>query len=449
MMAKYWWTVLLLLLISEGVPALAREDFARGMAIEYEPGSPIYRLQMPAEVYEVAHFADLRDVRVFNSEGTAVPHAIRRRQTSTLKEDFATQLPLFPVYRDLSQSEITVSSTGSIVAIQRLDSTYVDPHAGIEHYIIDASHLESTISELRFDLSGIDSGFLGRARLEGSDDLSRWHSVVSDAALAIMNYAGQRLIRNEIIMPPHHYKYLRFTWLTAHDNVRIDAVSAVQTRTGSRQALNWTLLQGTQPDADRPVYEFTNEAQHPVQQIEVILPETNTLVDAIIRSRPDASVEHWSTRVSDSFYRLNWQGVEFSHDPVRVPLSHDRDWQVQVTTDNGLGNKPPALRVGWASSDVYFLARGEGPFTLAFGNANAGMPVKPVRALLEILDDQDRAELVDVATPGESVELQGRAALVADTTIPRERIVLWGTLVLGVLIIGLMTWRLFRQMNPR
>ncbi|MDX1519080.1 MAG: DUF3999 family protein, partial [Gammaproteobacteria bacterium] len=90
---------------------------------------------------------------------------------------------------------------------------------------------------------------------------------------------------------------------------------------------------------------------------------------------------------------------------------------------------------------------GEGPFTLAYGNANLKETVKPVGALLKILNDSERGELVDVATPGETITLLGKAALKPDRSIPWERIFLWTILTLGVLVIGSMALRLFRQMN--
>lgn len=426
---------------------LAPDEFAQGFEILITPGSSIYRISLPLQVYQLATSPDLRDVRVFNSKGSAVPHAIRRQKNGHRQEEFVTDLPLFPVYRDLKRQDITISDNGNILSIKNLDSIYVDPDAGIKHYIIDLSHLNSRVSKLEFRLNGIESGFLGRASIESSNDLDNWKMVVRDTALAVMNYDDHQLIKNQIDLPEGNYKYLRFSWLKRLDNVKLESVRALQSQSRSVRNLNWTTFDGIRVDDNKQIYEFNNTSQLPIEQIELLLPEVNTLIDAVIQSRPDNKKSSWRTRVKSSFYRLEVQGVEIKQGPLYVGLSNDQYWQLEVKTENGMGNQSPQLRVAWESSDLYFLARGQAPFTLAYGNANIRQAVKPVNALARILNDPEKADLVDVATLGNPVKLMGMDALDENLVIPWERILLWGVLILGVLVVGFMAVRLIKQMN--
>ncbi|MCG8325173.1 MAG: DUF3999 domain-containing protein [Thiotrichales bacterium] len=451
MMARRSIPGLLLLLFSGIVLSAAdavREDFAFGFQLLTPSGAPIYRLRIPTAIYEQATSADLRDLRVFNAGGSAVPHAIRRQQSDSISESYTTDLPLFPVYRELTRRDISVSGAGSILEIQALDSVEVDPRAGIRHYIIDLSQVDLPIRRLEFTLSGVSAGFLGQARIESSTDLDRWQTVVADSAIAIMHYADHRLIRNHIDVPQRHYQYLRFTWSARRDNVIIDSVRAVHSQSRVKRDISFTVLPGRRPDPEQPVYEFENNSALPVESIDILLPEQNTLIDAVVRSRADADQDRWRQRLADSFYRLNVQGVELQRGPVRIAASRDKHWQLEVTTENGLGTAMPEMRVAWEAGDLYFLARGEGPFTLAYGHAALTEPVKPVQALVKLLNDPDKSELVDHATLGEAIVLRGEPALEPQRQIPWQRLLLWTVLGAGVLVLGAMAIRLVKQMNP-
>ncbi len=447
-MPRWIFTLACLLALPAAADAtLDPSAFAEGFRIDMTAGSPIYRLRLPERVYTISTRRDLGDVRVFNHAGDEVPHAIRRQRPDRTESMYTTDLPMFPVYGDLARRDISISGDGNIIGIQQLDSIEVDPRAGVKYVIIDLSHLDVRVSKLEFQLSGVDAGFLGRAMIESSEDLDYWRTVVGDTAIAVMNYGDHRLIKNAVELPEKNYRYLRFTWLARKDNVIIDSVRALHSRSLSERELVWSTLPGVRPDADRAVYEFENRALLPIEAFEILLPEHNTLIDGSVRSRRDDQQERWQHRYSGSFYRLDMQGVELKHGPVDTRINNDRYWQLELSNANGLGQAMPQLRVAWEPGDVFFLARGAGPFTLVYGNANVREPAETVQALLKIINNPKQAALVDVASAGEPLVFRGAAALQADRVIPWERLLLWGVLGLGVVIVGFMALRLFRQMN--
>ncbi len=117
----------------------------------------------------------------------------------------------------------------------------------------------------------------------------------------------------------------------------------------------------------------------------------------------------------------------------------------------GLGSGLPALHAGWLPHKLVFVARGDPPFRLVFGNADAApavLPVhslvpgyaadKPLPALAARLGAVQRRELPHPA-PAEVVRTYFEQ-------MDAKKMWLWGSLVLAVLVIVGMAWKLTRQL---
>ena len=73
------------------------QDFAQANPIETDGSSAIYRVELPAEVYETVARYDLGDVRVFNQDGERVPFAIQRQEQKKILKTAWFDLPVFPL----------------------------------------------------------------------------------------------------------------------------------------------------------------------------------------------------------------------------------------------------------------------------------------------------------------------------------------------------------------
>ena len=109
----------------------------------------------------------------------------------------------------------------------------------------------------------------------------------------------------------------------------------------------------------------------------------------------------------------------------------------------------PNLEVTWRPHKLKFIARGEGPFLLAYGKYeietnDAGQ--KLVRGF-----DSESAVLSLPVTLGNRTTLGGIAATkpsVADA-YDAQKIILWSILGIGVLILGGMAIRLLRELAAK
>jgi len=430
-------------------PTDAPSDFAFGIAIETPERAAIYRLPVPPDVYRTATRADLGDLRIFNAEGAPVPHALRHPRSHDGAASATQMLPFYPfeqsrggsservfvkVYTDPDGAVVDVDSGGARPTDQRTVS-----------YLIDATGLARPPSALTIDWQGPDVAHIA---LHTSDDLHRWRTLRSDATLARLAYAGHQFEQRRIEIPQRTYKYLRLTVPergVAMSIIGVQAELAAQTPEPRRDALRAV---GVAAEDAPNAWLFDTGGRMPVDRVDLALPQANSVVRAVLSSRPQAKAE-WHARGSGVLYRLDVGETELSARSIDLSPVTDRFWRLEIPSDAaGLGPAPPELRFAWRPHELQFLARGSGPFLLAYGNADMQPSALPIDEVLERLGKEQAAALVATVNPAEPVTLGGADRLRPSRgPIPWRTLLLWTVLVLGVAFLGWMAWRLFRQMN--
>ena len=429
------------------------EQFAKGIELKIDGSAAIYKLNLPDSVYQTTVRSDLGDIRVFNREKKRVPHAIRRPATDKEKGMIHLDLAFFPLYRsDNSQNngepepEIIVAVDGTLIKIQTNEYSSLAENVDIKRYIIDASNVNQTIDELEFELTGIDeNGFIKQAQLQYSDNLNHWFSLVDNFSIAKLDYGIHTLHKNRIKLPKKKFKYLRFVWKDESDGLQIKNISARVNTVWSNDSRQKLSVSGQLADKEKQIYEFDLGGRFPSDRIKIILPEENTLIEAEINSRNNEQSE-WRRRYTGLIYSLQVKGNSIESGEIDVGSTTDQYWQLEVKTQDGLGDKLPRLEFTWAPDELYFLARGPAPYTLAYGNGQIDSPGKPIDVLMNALTEDQERNLVGGAEPGAEVSLMGDDALKAELVIPWRRVLLWSVLIFGVLILGVMVMRLYKQM---
>ena len=177
-------------------------------------------------------------------------------------------------------------------------------------------------------------------------------------------------------------------------------------------------------------------------RLRVQLPQPNTLVQLQILSRAKSS-DPWRPATSALAYRLRERDVEVTSPEIIVTSQGERFWLLRVDQKGGgVGSGDLAIEIGWVPHKLVFAARGPGPFQLAYGSSR----VKPAALAIESLIPgyQTQAEFkVAPAKLGEQITLAGVSSL--GPTRDYKTIALWGSLILGVTVLGLMALRLSRQ----
>ncbi|MDX2217835.1 MAG: DUF3999 domain-containing protein [Burkholderiales bacterium] len=461
----------LLLAAAESV-AQPVESFTHVMTVKQQGGDGLQRVLLPAAVHQGSARDDLGDLRVFNARGEQVPfaHAAAPRVAETAPTTHG--LPIFPL--TVARTGGAADDTLSLQIRQQKDGTLIslnsrttdgkstalsaEERRDLSGYIVDASHLNPgdgkaepvRVSALVFDWEVIVDSRAGRVRIETSNDLKAWSTLIQDGALVDLEHAGQRLTQKRIDVTPTDARYLRLTW--ADKPFVLKSVTAEMQAERAAPALSRHVVSpeaGKVDGLQAGEHVFDLGGRLPVREVRLLLPEPNTVAPVRIFARRDVS-QPWRQVESATFYRLNRDGVELVSPAVKLPPQNERFWKVAVDARaGGLGQGRPQLEVGWQPQSIVFAARGEGPYRLAWGNAEAAPAQLSLTALVPGYR-QDSEYSLPVAEAGDVARqtVTPPSALAKLTqTFTLKQGVLWLVLLLGVGLLGLMAWRLNAQMT--
>jgi hypothetical protein len=434
---------------------LTLEDFAYGRKLEFTSGSAIYTFSIPAKVYQTTSKKDLGDLRVFNSQGI-VPHLIRSpRQEEIIRQPQA--IPFFPLpeekenYKLPANLQIKTNSQGTIIDISqhlKTDKTKTAPGS----YLLDLTKLKAPSPQwLELDWPETGNQFTVSLPIYASMDLNSWQPLRS-TTIAQLNYAGHTLKRHRISLTSN-YKYLRLSWPMGKDGLHLRQVLAGFESEKQKHPLNWLSLSGNlfigkdNNDKDKIIYHFNTPGHYPIEYIRLKLPEKNNLTQASFLSR-SSSKSAWRHRLTTLVYDIMLGGEREQSKAKAINKTKDRYWRLEISkAGGGLGQGIPILELGWRPQQLLFIARGEEPFTLAYGNSKISGESSPVAQMLTSIKE-DNLE-IPRAVCGSQFTLSNKDLLKPTRDVPWKKLVLWGILISGVILAGSLAFRLFRQMNPK
>jgi hypothetical protein len=380
---RYFVFVVALLLTPSMVEAtLKPTDFAYGIPLSLEGNGAVYRLSVPREVYDTVTRDDLADIRIFNSADAVVPHIVRRPKKTIKVSEYSKTLPFFPLYggENLLGKEglsVRIEKSGKQTMIDVLsDDAEFRKDPKLSGYIIDAGRYRERIHELKITWQEKEGNFVGTVSVECSNDMTHWAALVPRATLARMQYRGHEIKREKIRMPATTATYYRLKWPADSEGIEVKEIHAIHRSGQPERERQWTALKGDPgPDDEKTgitAYEYESPARLPVDRVRLRFSEKNTLVKATIFSRPDREAT-WRYRQSGIFYHLSFEQTTLVQDTVSVGQSSDRYWRVAIEEGaTGDLENIPIVELGWLPYELLFVARGEGPFMLAYGSARLG-----------------------------------------------------------------------------
>jgi hypothetical protein len=449
---------LVLIALPATLVAQSPQEFARSLALKVDGKDALYEIELPAAAYESAARPDLGDLRVFNGAGEVVPHAFRPRVTVTTeaRPAAAVSLAIFPLFGDTAKgvegSDFRFEKSGDRIVVElKSRPEQPAPERRLIGYVADASAIDRPVRALAFALPAGRTEILARVRIEASDDLARW-SLVHDAQVALLESGGQRLEQLRAEFPARRVKYLRVSWPGQRQPLELAgiAVEPGESSVSVDAPRQWKQAPGAAV-GDRPgEYEFDLDGQFPIDRARFALPQQNTVaqVEMLVRARP---TDPWRPVGASVAYRLNRDGAELTSPDIAIATVTERYWLLRVDQrGGGLGGGQPLLNVGWVPHRLVFVARGDGPFRLAVGSREA----KPAGYAIETLvpgykRDADlvvkRAEIDGIAPSHAAPPAPARQRSWQEVG-DWKRWVLWGSLVLGVALLGALAVRLSKQM---
>ena len=440
-----------LVVIALGIPSfacaatdLAPNDFAFGMPLQLQGDAAVYTLTVPKEVYQHTVRADLGDMRVFNSDGEWVTYSLSTPMAKATRSSLVS-VPIFPLHGDptraLDRVKITIASEQGAVNLQTAARDAAP--AQIQAYVIDVRKLDQPLTALELRWAEDAAEFSGQVEIESSDDLGTWLPVASNQPIVNLKFDEQHLLQNRLEFPAVKAKYLRLRWQDRPAPFAIREILAEAAPTHTEPSHVYAEITG-QPIADQSdTYTFTLDLHAPIDRVNVTLPQTNTIANITLSSRAQVTLP-WHDVVTLRVYGLQNNGIVLHNPAAVIAPTSDRFWRMQAHTAGGLGKGTPTLQVAWIPQEITFVARGRGPFQLAFGNAGTAGATSPLHSLLS---DPNTPISVGTAAVGAPHELGGATRLQLKRELPWKTWALWAALIGAVAVLGTVAYRLSRELS--
>ncbi len=472
-------TSMLLMLIPAMLLAAPDPDmFAYGMNLDAGQGNAFYEFELPIEVYKAVTSKDLHDIRVFNSQGAVAPHVIYTPENRTHeKATISAELPFFPITSTINstndeiivhiekdeQGTIVDVKTGSHYDRSNDDQTLADQK--IVSYLIDSGKLkDKPISALELEWSDEQADFMGNIYIEESNDLNRWQRIAT-ATIARLGYGNYRIDRKKIPMHRTGKAYLRISWPKEQDTFTLTKVVAFanKTYTINKPDYRWTKAVVSPLSGEPGHYTIDMGGFLPADKIKIRLKDRNSMAgiklysglfpkkntpkkNKLIKNTPQKNrpAEQWRGLL----YNLDYHETALYNSTINIRETGSRYWMLTVDESETMPANPPDIEFGWQPHRLTFLARGNGPFLLAYGSAEAPRPDFKVDPLLNKYRQGSEKIKPGRVTLGPQYLLAGTDRLLpAPASLPWKKYILWACLFAGVLAIAWMSVTLYRQLQ--
>lgn len=424
-------------------------DFAYQVPLSVSGEGPWYRLELPLATQLNARQTDLSDVRVFNASGDVQAYALARETAQAVESRTLTDVKWFALYNSADATErapsvrVQSSASGALVEVQP-SSQLEAGEEELRGWLLDASGIKAPLQQLILDWTSERDGFQ-RFSIEASDDLQHWQSW-GEGQVARLTFADERVEQHEVSLPGQSARYLRLLWNRPQS---APILTSAQLQSVSSRSLPLPLvwsqaLAGSSVKAGEYTWQLPMGLN--VERVQIALDQANTLAPVTLFGRRDSSLP-WQPLSNGLLYRLTQNGQDAVQNELQ--LSGQAVQQLKLTVDErggGLGAQAPTLKFAVRATQLVFLARGPGPYTLALGNAT----VKAASlSLATLIPDYTPAKL---ATLGKaSVEGGAVIAPASTVTIPAtgdtnwKKFGLWAVLLLSVLFLAVMAFSLLRK----
>ena len=436
-----------LLLLMPAAWAQGPDDYRARAPITTAEEDALQRLVLPPEVYRDAR-PDLGDIRVFNGAGEAVPIALGREPERAREAQTSGVLPQFPVTSlDIAPEHIGVTirmSDGTLVTVKSRNAPAKSQR--VAAYLVDASTIKLPMRALLLAWEPGTGSEVVRVRVEGSTDLRSWHPLAGPTAIVHLEQGGRVLEQPRVPLPRTQEKYFRITWEGATP-LRLQSVRAEfedRLKPPDRMTSRVTGHPGEKPG--EIVYDLG--ARYPVEALRLLPADRNAVIP--VRFEAEQSRDGKRLQVASGvFYTLQRGGSVLESPPLEIGRHSARRWIARIDPESGaVGQALPDLEAQWRPAQLIFVARGDGPFMLAFGDTQAKAAYASPATLIPGYEAhmEDALPLAKLGVV-EKTPAANRHYPEWMAGVPPRRFALWTILIAAVAALGFMAWRLSTQIK--
>ena len=456
--------------------SVSKQNFAYVADIQSGQQS-VRQFELPYEVLSRLNRTDYGDMRIFNAQNQLIPFTLKVLHPQTQHSEREYSLPFFnsndfPNWRTRLRVDITpYHSSFHFKATTR--------NWQKNHLIIQNPYHKEGLKQLEVLWNTPLTGFSIQARLEQSDDMQNWRTVNNRITFYDLKRFDAVLIKNTIKLSRRsHAKFLRLTFKPASQfSLTITKITGSYRHKTPPQYENWKNFE-LQAGEQKGEWLFDTHSFAPVAKVSFEIPQQGLLYQGNLFSKPasaqkntaihnprafkkelkhilrkQTSLHHkpkdWYYRGGFTQYRLQTESGEISSQPFSISANRDRFWRIVLSQPlTLLPEQIPKIKLAWFPVMVTFLAQGNEPYQLFFGNSE----IKPLRTRLSYPSDIENIEKLALINLRDSVYTQQQSDNSASQTFKEinwKKVLLWFLLSGGVLLMAVMAYKLYLGMNDK
>jgi len=431
-------------------PPLA--DYAWGFSILVDTDASFYSVQLPLQVNQSVSDPELRDAGVYNATGAPVPRVFQQTSDDVEQAEHLEPLPAIPLYENLERSaddvKLLFEREGDKTRVEFNSDGMQQPETDelLSAYIVDTRRLKHPIEALEFTWNPVDSGFIGRIIVDGSNNLQDW-SEIGSGAVADLRENDAIVVQRRVTVRKSSHDYLRVRWEGMPEQWSLSRIQGFYV-TGVTTIVRKTLTleaSGKDPQDGGRLFDLGGTPK--IDRLRLVLTQPNTVVAATIYYWSDRQ-QGWVQAASGSHHHIGRGNNVIMSSAVRMNKFRASRFKVVVT--RGQPDAPMQLEIGWRPDTLIFLAQGEPPFILAAGraaDAEAHFPQDRLygdRAIVGLSSAKGQAAQ---AALGPRYALGGEQAFAVRKSVDWRQLSLWIGLILGVAFVGFMAIRVVRDLK--
>jgi hypothetical protein len=441
----------------------APRQYAALAPIEATSSEGLQRVELPLAALQAAKGARLEDVRVFDREGQPVPIAWAEAQPRASIERtldvprFAWPQPGAALSRDAPPLRVEVNAAGAVVRIEQPGATAAPSSPVPRLWLLDLSALadrEERLQRIVLDWPRREAGLATTVRVEASDDAAHWSSATRAELLELPASAAGAPALTHIDWPAGRAtpKYLRLAFDVP---LALSRSTLVLVRHGAAPPLQ-SMRASFAPvaaEGEQPAHWLLDlQGRVELRSLRLELAPPNTLLGLRLEQR-FANGEPWRSVTRFVAWRLVRDGHDARSSEVPIDAAPARYWRL-VPDSRGAAPQPTeplAATLEWRAPQLVFVARGSGGWQFAVGREKDAATALPLTTLLPDFrpGDEFRLPLARLgALVAQRPAVQGFAQSLAEASAEdRRRWALWAVLGLAVAGLGVLAWRLARDLR--
>jgi hypothetical protein len=313
-------------------------------------------------------------------------------------------------------------------------------------YIIKNEHRKEKITRLNLEWTQEKNSMVAAMRVESSDNMTNWRTVVNHSVLSRIDYQQETLTQSEISITPTKARFLRISWVKKNPGVILNKVTAELSNENKQRPMQWQSLPEIELSKEElNHYQFDVGAYLPINRIEFSIPQSGLFYRGTLYSRSSPQGK-WRSRKQFTQYRMTVNGATTQGKAIKLDGVRDRYWKMVLQQPlDLLPVQYPQIRVAWQRQRLVFLAQGEEPFLLAYGSALA--PAHDFRLPSYDLP-KDFTEVSPAQTyPSRHITLGGADKRFFVKQTDWKQYMLWAVLILGVAFMIWMASGLMKEMG--